>query len=142
MAHRRLLTVMLFLLVGLLVASVLAPPPERRGAAGSQTQTTTPATTATQATPPGDERPERSPVPAGVDGVLPRDRTVSARPGQVIDLRVTATRAVTIEIPSLGALAPASPGTPAQFIVAFDRSGRYAVRDLDSGEDVGAVIVD
>lgn len=141
MVHRRLLTVMLLLLVGLVIASAVAPPPERREDAGSATTTTTTPTSPSPARTPEDE-PAPSGAPAGVAGVLPRDGTVSARAGQSVDLRVTAAEPATIEIPALAALQPASPGTPAQFIVAFDRAGRYEVRNLDTGDAVGAVVVE
>lgn len=138
MVHRRLLTVMLLLLVGLVIASAVTPPPERRQDAGS----TTTSTTATTAEEPEDDAPARAEVPAGTSGVLPRDRTVSARPGQTVDLRVTASEPATIEIPALAALQPAAPGSPAQFIVAFDEAGRYEVRNLDTGDGLGAVVVE
>lgn len=135
MIPRRLLTVMLLLLAGLVIASAVTPPPERRGD-GSQTTT---ATSPSRAPRPA---PARTKVPAGVAGVLPRDRTVSAQPGQAIDLRVTSGAPATIEIPALAALQPASPGTPAQFIVAFARAGRYEVRNLTTGDEIGAVVVE
>lgn len=137
MVHRRLLTVMLLLLVGLVVASAVTPPPERRRDAGS-------GTTATTATTPADrdaEPPPRTGVPAGVTGVLPRDRTVSARPGQTVDLQVTSSEPATIEIPALAALQPAAPGSPARFVVAFGNAGRYEVRNLDTGDGLGAIVV-
>jgi hypothetical protein len=138
MVHRRLLTVMLLLLVGLVIASAVTPPPERRQDAGTQTT----ATTATTPSENDDEPTARTSAPAGVAGVLPRDRTISARPGQAVDLRVTAPEPATIAIPALAALQPATPGTPAQFIVAFDRAGRYEVRNLDTGDDIGAIVVE
>lgn len=139
MVHRRLLTVMLLLLVGLVIASAVTPPPaERRGDAGSTDTTTTPTATSEA----GADGPSRAEVPAGASGVLPRDRTVSARPGQTVDLQVTASEPATIEIPALAALQPAAPGSPAQFIVAFGEAGRYEVRNMDTGDAVGAVVVE
>lgn len=137
MVHRRLLTVMLLLLVGLVIASAVTPRSERRDEAGSN------GTTTTATTPRGeDEAPARAEVPAGASGVLPRDRTVSARPGQTVDLQVTSPEPATIEIPALAALQPAAPGSPAQFIVAFGESGRYEVRNLDTGDKLGTVVVE
>lgn len=136
MVHRRLLTVMLLLFCGLVIASAVTPRPERRQDARS----TGTATTATTPRAAGDNA-VRADVPAGVSGVLPRDRTVSARPGQTVDLRVTSPEPATIEIPALAALQPAAPGSPAQFVVAFAAAGRYEVRNLDTGDTLGTVVV-
>ncbi len=139
MIPRRLLTVMLLLLVGLVIASAVAPPPEDEGEETARTSTSQ-ATTTTPTT-----APEPDPDPAadadGVAGVLPRDKTVSARPGEPIDLRVTSGEPVTIEIPALGAMQPAAPEAPAQFVVAFDENGRYDVRDLEADRSVGTVVI-
>lgn len=133
MIPRRLLTVMLLLLVGLVIASAVAPPPERQGQDAARTTTSTaPKTTSTAARP-------AAATPSGVDAVLPEDRTVRARPGQAIELQVTSVQPATIEIPDLGAMQPAAPGAPAQFIVAFDAAGRYDVRDVDADASVGTV---
>lgn len=133
MIPRRLLTVMLLLLVGLVIASAVAPPPERQGQDSARTGTsTTPKTTATA---PAKE----ASTPSGVDAVLPADGTVRARPGQAIELDVTSKQPATIEIPELGAMQPAAPGAPAQFVVAFDEAGRYDVRDVDADRSVGTV---
>lgn len=133
MIPRRLLTVMLLLLVGLVIASAVAPPPERREQDAARTTTSTtpkPASTATQ---------QAAAAPSGVDAVLPADGTVRARPGQAIELAVTSKQPATIEIPELGAMQPAAPGAPAQFVVAFDAAGRYDVRDLEADASVGTV---
>lgn len=132
MIPRRLLTVMLLLLVGLVIASAVAPPPERQGQDTARTSTsTTPKTTSTAE--------QQGATPSGVDAVLPADGTVRARPGQAIELDVTSKQPATIEIPELGAMQPAAPGAPAQFVVAFDEAGRYDVRDVDADRSVGTV---
>ena len=145
MIPRRLLTVMLLLLVGLVIASAVAPPPEDEGDETARTSTSQATTTAP--TTPADPDPEPAddaPVAAdgeGVAGVLPRDKTVSARPGEAVTLQVTAKEAATIEIPALGAMQPAAPQAPAQFVVAFDTAGRYDVRDLEADRSVGTVVI-
>lgn len=133
---RRLLTVTLLLMVGLVIASAVAPPPEDdRDRADTATA---PATTPR----PAPETTAAAPADlGGVAGVLPRDKTVKARRGEEIDLRVTAGTPTTFEIPALGALQPASPGVPAQFIVVFAESGRYDVRNTDTGASVGSVLI-
>lgn len=132
---RRLLTVTLLLMVGLVIASAVAPPPEERDRAETSTTPTAPQEQARPAptTPPADL--------GGVAGVLPRDKTVKARRGEEIDLRVTAGTPTTFEIPALGDVQPASPGVPAQFVVVFADSGRYDVRNADTGASVGSVLI-
>ncbi len=134
---RRLLTVTLLLMVGLVIASAVAPPPEDRDRAETAT---TPATTPKRVPTTAAAAPPAADL-GGVAGVLPRDKTVKARRGEEIDLRVTAGTPTTFEIPALGALQPASPGVPAQFIVVFAESGRYDVRNTDTGVSVGSVLI-
>lgn len=140
MVPRRLLTVLLLLLVGLLIASAVAPPPEGDD---DERASTTPTTTATAPATSTQERPSTgtAAVADAVSGRLPRDETVRAAPGETVTLTVTSGDAATIEIPALGAMQPAAPGAPAQFVVAFDAAGRYDVRDLEADESVGAVVV-
>lgn len=132
MIPRRLLTVMLLLLAGLVIASAVAPPPEQRRQDAARTTTTAAPKTTSTATQPAA-------TPSGVAAVLPQDRTVNARPGQAIELEVTSKAPATIEIPELGAMQPAAPGAPAQFVVAFDAAGRYDVRDTDADASVGTI---
>ena len=144
MIPRRLLTVMLLLLVGLVIASAVAPPPEDEGeetarTSTSQATTTTPTTPAEPDPEPAEDAPDAD--ADGVAGVLPRDKTVNARPGEAIELQVTAKEAATIEIPALGAMQPAAPQAPAQFVVAVDETGRYDVRDLAADRSLGTVVV-
>lgn len=94
--------------------------------------------------PPGpkivDPRPAK-PTDGAVRGVLPRDQTVRARVGQLVELTVTADSADSASIDGLGLLEAIAPGAPARFSFVPDRPGNYPVDLAISAGRAGNVVV-
>jgi hypothetical protein len=124
MAGRRLLVFIVLLLVVAAVASAIAP---RR--ADIDRRPVEPA-----ATPPG-------PPANVVQGVLPTDRRVRARVGDVVQLEVSHTAQDEVQIVALGLSEPVEPGLAAELVFDADRAGRFAVTLRDAAKRVGTLEV-
>jgi hypothetical protein len=124
MAGRRLLLFVVLLLVVAAVASAIAPRDE-------------------------DVAPRRVepavPAPAAgarvVSAVLPDDRRVRARVGDIVQIEVQYAAQDEVRIVALGLSEPVEPGIAAQFVFDADREGRFAVTLRDAAKRVGTVEV-
>jgi hypothetical protein len=121
--RRLLLFAVLLLLIGT-VASAIAPREQDTGAPAVE-----PA--------PAPSRPTAETV----DGVLPVDRRIRARVGDIVQIEVENDAQDFVEIPSLGVSEPVEAGLPAQLVFDADREGRFAVRLRDTGKRLGTVEV-
>ena len=122
MAGRRLLAFVVLLLVVATVASAIAPREED---------------TARRTV------PEAVPAPATaarvVDGMLPEDRRVRARVGDIVQIEVEHDDEDEVQIVALGLAEPVEPGIAAQIVFDADREGRFAVTLRDAARRVGTV---
>jgi hypothetical protein len=129
---RRLLFILLVMLVVSSVAAALVPVERDEDA-----ETTEP-----------DPAVERDPKPRGgraveatVDAGRKQPSIVRLELGDRLLLTVKADRFAEIEIPALGELADAEPGTPAVFDLIPPDAGRFAVRLLENGTHVATIVV-
>ena len=125
MAGRRLLVFIVLLLVVAAAASAIAP--RRRDA--DFARPTLPA--------------ESAPAPTArvVHAVLPGDRRVRARVGDVVSLEVRHGAEDEVQILALGLAEPVEPGIAAEFEFDADREGHFAVTLRDAAKRVGVVEV-
>jgi hypothetical protein len=84
--------------------------------------------------------PPSPPAPV-VTGTLPGDRTVVARPGDVVRLQVRSDVPDEAEIAALGVHAPADPSVPAELDLVAGAPGRYEVDLRYSARPVGMLVV-
>ncbi len=131
MAARRLIAVMLVLLFLSSLAAALAPV-ERP----SEEPTTTTTETVPSAAPGQGEL-----IREVIDARAPRPRTIEAKVGDQLQLRVTGRRPATIELAGLGPTDDLDPLAPAMFDVLLNTKGSYAVRELESGRKIGTIEV-
>ena len=124
MAGRRLLLFVVLLLVVAAVASAIAPRDE-----GLDRRPGMPAV------------PPPAAVARVVEGVLPEDRRVRARVGDIVQIRVEHTAADQVEVLALGLSEPVDPEIPAELVFDADREGRFAVTLRDAAKRVGTVDV-
>jgi hypothetical protein len=124
MAGRRVLLFVVLLLVVAAVASAIAPRGDDL-----------------------DRRPVTPAVPPPaaaarvVEGVLPDDRRVRARVGDIVQIRVKYAAADQVEVLALGLSEPVDPDIPAELVFDADREGRFAVTLRDAAKRVGTVEV-
>ena len=131
MAARRLIAVMLVLLFLSSLAAALAPV-ER---SSDETSTsTTDAITEPVAT-------EGDIVRATLDGTAKGPQRIKASVGDQLQLRVTARRPATIELVGLGPTEDVDPLAPALFDVLLEKRGTYRVRELESRQELGTIVV-
>ncbi len=132
MAARRLIAVMLVLLFLSSLAAALAPVEQQRD------ESSTTSTTAL------------TPETALAGGDLVRETLVAdkkdpprikAAVGDQLQLRVTSKRAATLELVRLGPTEDVDPAAPALFDVLLDRRGKFPIRELETGERVGEILV-
>jgi hypothetical protein len=120
---RRLLVPVTLLFLALLILGSLAPTDStRRG---------TPATDL----PPADATPPRT-----VEATLP-GREVRARVGDLVTLTVESDTPGGVEVPAFGQLEPVSPEAPARFDLLPTASGRFPVRAVETGSELGMLVV-
>jgi hypothetical protein len=124
MAGRRVLVFIVLLLVVAAVASAIAP----RGNDADR-RAVTPAV------------PPPSAAARVVEGVLPEDRRVRARVGDIVQIEVRHTAADQVEVIALGLSEPVEPEIPAELVFDADREGRFAVTLRDAAKRVGTVEV-
>jgi hypothetical protein len=124
MAGRRLLVFIVLLLLVAAVASAIAP-----GEKDLATRTVEPAV------------PPPSAAARVVEGVLPDDKRVRARVGDIVRLDVRHGGQDEVQIVALGLSEPVEPEIPAQFEFDADREGRFAVTLRDAARRLGTVEV-
>jgi hypothetical protein len=123
---RSILLFVAVLLVIAALASALAPR-ERR----LLTPTHTTSTQAAPATLP----------PQTVNASLPPAKTVKARPGDIVNLKVTYDQPDEVQIFDLGLHAPVGPSIPADLTFVATQTGSFPVTMRDSGAKVGTIQV-
>jgi hypothetical protein len=123
MAGRRLLLFIVLLLVVAAVASAIAPSEEELA--------------------PRTVEPASPTAPAArvVEAVLPDDRRVRARVGDIVSLEVRHAAQDEVQILALGLSEPVEPGIAAQLVFDADREGRFAVTLRDGARRLGTVEV-
>jgi hypothetical protein len=123
MAGRRLLVFIVLLLVVAAVASAVAPRKEDLAVR--------PVT------------PAAAPGLAAqvVQAVLPADKRVRARVGDVVQIEVTHGTQDEVQILGLGLAEPVEPGMPAQLVFDADRAGHFPVTLRDAATRLGTVEV-
>ena len=124
MAGRRLLLFVVLLLVVAAVASAIAPREEDSPRRSVEPAVVTPATAARV-----------------VDAVLPDDKRVRARVGDIVQIEVQHSAQDEVQILALGLSEPVEPGIAAQLVFDADREGRFAVTLRDASRRVGTVEV-
>lgn len=124
MAGRRLLVFIVLLLVVAAVASAIAPRED-------------------EVAPRAVEQTAPAPAPAArvIEAVLPDDRRVRARVGDIVQLEVRHTAQDEVQILALGVSEPVEPGIAAQLVFDADREGRFAVTLRDGARRLGTVEV-
>jgi len=131
MAARRLIAVMLVLLFLSSLAAALAPV-ER-----SSDETSTSTTDAiTQPV-----REQGDVVKATLEGDSKNPQRIEASVGDQLQLRVSSPRVATIELVGLGPTEDVDPIAPALFDVLLETRGRYEVRELESRQELGTIVV-
>jgi hypothetical protein len=123
MARRLLLPVTLLFLALLILGSLNAPDSARRD-------------TSSTALPPPDPTPPRS-----VEATLPGPEA-RARVGDLVTLTVESKTVGGVEVPGFGESEPVAPGAPALFDLLPTEPGRYPVRAVETGTEIGALVVD
>ncbi|WP_205697976.1 hypothetical protein [Conexibacter sp. SYSU D00693] len=121
MRNRRLLVALALALVAVGAISVLS-------SIGDPEQATKP---------PASSRPPA----VEAEGVLPQDRTVRARVGEVVVVTVDPPVADTVEIGGIGLGSFATPQTPVRLEFVADRPGRFPVTLRLDGRRLGTVVV-
>jgi hypothetical protein len=124
MAGRRLLLFVVLLLLVAAVASAIAPREEDLASRTEQPAVPAPAT------------PARV-----VKGVLPDDRRVRARVGDIVQVEVKHTAEDEVQVLALGLAEPVDRGLAAQLVFDADREGRFAVTLRDAAKRVGTIDV-
>jgi hypothetical protein len=124
MAGRRLLLFVVLLLVVAAVASAIAPRDDDVAPRTVQPAVPAPATAARV-----------------VKAVLPDDKRVRARVGDIVQIEVRHTAQDEVQIVALGLSEPVEPGIAAQLVFDADREGRFAVTLRDAARRVGTVDV-
>jgi hypothetical protein len=124
MAGRRILVFIVLLLFVAAIASAIAPREKDLAPRTVQPAITTPA-----------------PAARVVEAVLPGDRRVRARVGDIVQLEVRHTAQDEVQIPALGISEPVEPGIAAQLVFDADREGRFPVTLRDSPRRLGTVEV-
>jgi hypothetical protein len=124
MAGRRLLVFIVLLLIVAAVASAIAPREEDSAPRTVEPSVGTPATAARV-----------------IDAVLPADKRVRARVGDIVQLEVRHTAQDEVQIVGLGLSEPVEPGLAAELVFDADREGRFAVTLRDSPKRLGTVEV-
>jgi hypothetical protein len=124
MAGRRVLVFIVLLLVVAAVASAIAPRDD-----DVARRPVTPAV------------PPPAAAARVVEGVLPDDRRVRARVGDIVQIEVRHPAQDEVQILALGVAEPVDPGIPAQIVFDADREGRFAVTLRDAARRVGTVEV-
>jgi hypothetical protein len=124
MAGRRLLVFIVLLLVVAAVASAIAPRDD-----DVARRRVTPAV------------PPPAAAARVVEGVLPDDRRVRARVGDIVQIRVRHTASDEVEVLALGLSEPVDADLPAELVFDADRVGRFAVTLRDAAKRVGTVEV-
>jgi hypothetical protein len=131
----RRLVILVVVLMGLtaLAASVSPPPETRRGDGAQTTPTPSPAPTASDAA-------------SAQEGTLTLDgaeraQEVRAVVGQELTLEVRADTPDTVVIDGLDATEPVAPDSPAHFDLYADAAGRYPVRLLEGGRELGELVI-
>ena len=131
MAARRLIAVMLVLLFLSSLAAALAPV--ERSSDETSTSTTEAITEPVAAG--GDL------VRATLDGRKEKIQRIRASVGDQLQLRVLSGRPATIELVGLGPTDDVDPIAPARFDVLLEERGRFPVRELGRGRELGAIVV-
>jgi hypothetical protein len=126
MARRLLVPVTVMFLV-LLVLSSLGP---------SDQATRTDTSPATPGPPPGAE-PART-----VEVTVPAEDDVEANVGDLVTLTVRSDEVGGVELPDFGESEPVSPEAPAIFDVLPTEPGRFEVLSAETGEEIGALVVE
>jgi hypothetical protein len=124
MAGRRLLLFIVLLLVVAAIASAIAPREEDSARRPVEPAVVTPATAARV-----------------VEAVLPGDKRVRARVGDIVQIEVQHSAQDEVQILALGLSEPVEPGIAAQMVFDADREGRFAVTLRDAARRVGTVEV-
>ena len=131
MAARRLIAVMLVLLFLSSLAAALAPV--ERSSDETSTSTTDAVTEPVAA--------EGDLVRATLDGTAKGPQRIKASVGDQLQLRVTARQPATIQLVGLGPTEDADPLAPALFDVLLEERGTYPVRELESRQELGTIVV-
>jgi hypothetical protein len=121
---RRLLVPVTLLFLALLLLGSLAPNDSARR---DTTSTSLPA-------------PESTP-PRSVEATLP-GREVRARVGDLVTLTVESETIGGVEVPGFGESEPVAPNAPALFDLLPTQAGRYPVRAVETGKELGVLVVD
>jgi hypothetical protein len=124
MAGRRLLLFVVLLLLVAAVASAIAPREEDTAPRTEQPVVPAPAT------------PARV-----VEGVLPDDRRVRARVGDIVQVEVKHTAEDEVQVLALGLAEPVDRDLAAQLVFDADREGRFPVTLRDAATRVGTIEV-
>lgn len=119
------------------LAAALVPSPEEDGE-GTATKTRTRGETTRKPPPALTGRLVEASVSAG----RREPRRIELRRGDRVSLTVQVSRAREVEIPSLGLLTFAQPGTPATFQIYASRRGRFRVRLLEPTRTVAVLVID
>jgi hypothetical protein len=123
MARRLLIPVTLLFLALLILGSLTPPDSARRD-------------TTSTAVPPPSSTPPRT-----VEATLP-GREVRARVGDLVTLTVESEAPGGVEVPAFGETEPVSPESPALFDFLPTEPGRYPVRAVETGSEIGVLVVD
>jgi hypothetical protein len=124
MAGRRLLLFVVLLLLVAAVASAIAPREEDLATRTEQPVVPAPAT----------------PVRV-VEGVLPDDKRVRARVGDIVQVEVKHTAEDEVQVLALGLAEPVDRDLAAQLVFDADREGRFPVTLRDAATRVGTIEV-
>jgi hypothetical protein len=138
MFGRRLL-ILVAVLMGLtaLAASLAPPPPE--GGRGQPGASPSPAPPAAATPVPGDGGGTVTASISASGSAIPRK--VTAVRGDLVDLTVSGDVIDTVSIARLGVLEPMDPGSPALVQLYADTPGRFPIRLLDAGRQIGTLLI-
>jgi Na+-transporting methylmalonyl-CoA/oxaloacetate decarboxylase gamma subunit len=124
MAGRRLLVFIVLLLLVAAIASAIAPREKDLAE-----RTVEPAV------------PPPAAAARVVEGVLPDDRRVRARVGDIVQIEVRHTAQDEVQVLALGLSEPVEPGIAAQIVFDADREGQFPVTLRDAARRLGTVEV-
>jgi hypothetical protein len=132
----RRLVILVAVLMGLTaLAASVAPPPAEQRRQGRQTPTPSP-TPSTSTSTAGDPNELSLTLEVGA-----KSHELHAVVGDSIRLEVTAGVADSVVIDGLDAVEAVAPDSPAEFELFADRPGTYPISLLDSGREVGELVI-
>jgi heme/copper-type cytochrome/quinol oxidase subunit 2 len=123
---RRLLVPVTLLFLALLVLGALTTPDSTRRDSSS-----------TPLPPPAGDPPRT------VEGRLPAgDDEIEARVGDLVTLTVESKTVGGVEVPGFGVSEPVAPESPATFDLLPTQAGRFPVRAVETGSQIGVLVVE